>query len=183
MPPSYYYTNVSYQSIDPVLLQYNAALVADTSTGSAAITPTKQYVYFFGVYLPSGVTVNYLTFYGFVSPSSATMYMGLYNSTTRLAQTNSFTAVRYFNQQSLTSSYTTTSAGIYWVALLIANTTGTPPAYEGMSGALFGPTTLTSGTLTQSSLYITTTLGYATLPSTFSGITPAPASTIWVGVG
>ena len=185
MPPSYYYTNVSYQSIDPVLLQYNAALVADTSTGSAAITPTKQYVYFFGVYLPSGVTVNYLTFYGFVSPSSATMYMGLYNSTTRLAQTNSFTAVRYFNQQSLTSSYTTTSAGVYYVALLVASATTVPQYTSGLSAygniGVFNPAAV-AGTLNWNSMYISGS--YTTLPSTFSGVTPTNNGlTAWVGVG
>ena len=179
LPPSYYYTNISYQSIDPLLVE------AYASAGNTPyISPTRGYVYFTGIYLPSGVTVNYLSFHSVVNPSSANCYMGLYNSTTRLALTNSFTAVRYLNQQSLTSSYTTTSAGIYWVAIIFPTATTLPSitAMSNVSANLgsFGPTT-SSGTLTVSTSYIT---GYSTLPSTFSGVTPTNSNYIaWVGVG
>ena len=178
-PPSYYWSNVSYQSVDPLL-----ASVYASSVGSAYQTPTRANVYFTGIYLPSGVTVNYLSFHCPTITSVAACYLGLYNSTTRLAQTSSFVANRYLNQQSLTSSYTTTSAGIYWVAFLVTTAT-TVPSITGTSNVFnllsFGPTT-SSGTLTVSTSYITG--GYSTLPLTFSGVTPTNWNFhAWVGVG
>jgi hypothetical protein len=131
LPPSYYYTNVSYQSIDPFLIMTYAA-----SGNTPYFNPGRQYVYFQGVYLPSGVTINYLTFYSQTATSAATMYMGIYNSTTRLAVTAAITTAFQTAQVVSTpfaASYTVPTTGYYWIALLIGNGSTTAPRMNGSS--------------------------------------------------
>jgi len=183
LSPSYYVANAYAQTIDPNI----AAVIAGSASGTPTYSITKGYLYANAVYLQAGQVVSKLSMYVSTAGSSSTCYLGLYNATTQLGATASFsTNSTGFFTQSLTSAYTVPTTGVYFVVLLCSNSSTTPPtiysnAFLGAQGTIsgFGPAaTLGNWTAISSQISGTAT----TLPATVPSSTPTTAVTFWHAV-
>jgi hypothetical protein len=173
-------------SIDTIMAG-SAGVVAGGGSASSNIVP-KGTVRTTAVYLVAGTVISKLWLPVTTAGSSATCYMGLYNATTQLAVTSSFTAnATGWSVGTLTSSYTIPTTGIYYVAILVIGTSTTSPsvlyvyAFSGAFGAgsKFQPAP-TTGNLAGQSPTFGSSLN--TLPSTVSGTVALDTAAYLVGL-
>jgi len=170
VPASYWFTNAFAQTYD-IVTNYNMTTFAGAGQTS---TPTKGQVYFIAIYLQAGQVVNNVNFHVVTAGSSATLYAGLYSGGgTQLGVTSSFTANATGNYtKALTSAYTVTTSGMYWIGLLVTAGSTTAPALAGafnntQSGFAITPAT----SVTISSVVSNGATGQSTLPSSVSSVT------------
>ena len=183
VPPSYWISGAYAQTLDPNSQSY----IATQGGNTPAYTVAKGYLNFAAIYLVSGQTVTNLSFYVETAGTAATCYLGLYNATTQLGATASFTAnATGFLTKALTTPYSVTTSGLYYIAFLCVNTSTTAPLiFGGVPNNIqivftgFGPTP-TSNTLNNLASYIAGTA--TTLPSTISGTPTASGATPWFSV-
>jgi hypothetical protein len=187
LPPSYWSSNATYQTIDP-----NLIAIASVAGGNTFITPTKGVVYYYAIYLPASTSPTKLTLNVQTAGSAATCLAGLYNSTTQIGYTASFTAnssgttITQTLTATTTGSLTSLSAGVYFIGILVLNSSTTSPnflaatAFAGGQLSGFGPV-LTASTLTVQASKLGT--GLNTIPTTISGTpTNNPVGLQWFGI-
>ena len=167
-PPSFWFSNAFAETYDIVATSsYQIG-----SGGTNVSTPVKGTVELVPIYLASGQTVTNICFFVTTAGSSATMYAGLYNQGgTRLAVTSSFTANAANTKitAALTSSYSVTTSGVYWIGLLVTNGSTTSPVLLGANlnvANYFSVALATTSVI--NSLVATGGTGQTTLPTTIS---------------
>ena len=141
----------------------------DPALASYTTLSTANLVFFTAIYLQAGVTYTNLWFYT-ISGGGTTTF-GLYNSTTQVAVTASFTfpsAVGANHSVPFTAAYTPTTSGLYWIAVESTGITTVQISASNSGGnqVSLGPNyAQTAGTLKARSSYIAS----SSLPSTISG--------------
>ena len=196
LPPAFWSTSTTLTSLaGPTYMSASIDTIVAGSAGTVAgggnawSTPLlKGTVRTTAVYLVAGTVISKLWLPVTTAGSSATCYMGLYNATTQLAVTSSFTAnATGWSIGTLTSSYTIPTTGIYYVAILATNTSTTSPSVLFVSsfssafaaGSVFQPAP-TSGNLAGQSPFFGSALN--TLPSTVSGTVSLDSLAFLVGL-
>jgi hypothetical protein len=183
LPPAFWSTSTTLTSLaGPTYMSASIDTIIAGSAGvlaaggnSWATQVNKGTVRSTAVYLVAGTVISKLWLPVVSAGTSATCYMGLYNATTQLAVTSSFTAnATGWAVGTLTSSYTISTTGIYYVAILVTSSSTTSPtvlyatSFTGQFGAAsaFQPAP-TSGNFAGQSPFFGSALN--TLPSTVSG--------------
>jgi hypothetical protein len=153
-----------------------------TYTANTGLGLTAGVGYYQAVYLAAGTVVSNIGVAASAAGTSTTLYLGLYSSTTRLAATSGLATASIststYQSQAVTSSYTVTTSGIYWIGLLSVGGTGAsifrnlPTSSLANAGA-----TATANNLTLRASSLGT--GLTSLPTSISG-TPASLTQILI---
>ena len=169
----------------PATLSGFVAWTSDLATNSATTTtPTKGIGYYAAIYLFAGQVLTNMVAYPSAVGTSATYYLGLYNSTTQLKTTAAITPSAAIQITALSGgAYTVPSSGIYFVACLVANGSTTSPTFTSTNFTANAPnggwTAGTSGSLaTLRNQYVGSSL--TALPASISGTPTAIGSIPWI---
>ena len=183
LPPAFW-NNSTTQLQGPTYFPWDPNLLGVTQSGGGSVSGALakgvgQYV---AVYLTAGTVISNAHMFITTSGSAATGYMGLYNATTRVALTASFTmGGTGWNKNAFTAPYTVPTTGVYWIAALCVTSSTTAPQVTGIPYFTPTLTTLeppfTSGSLTTQAAALGSAL--SALPASISG-TPSASTFIWL---
>jgi hypothetical protein len=137
--------------------------------------------------IPYPVTLTGVKFLIGTQGSSVTAgNIGLYNSTTRLAQVGTTAGLTAFQSAAgsitaaFTSTYSVTTPGVYWIGFYVTATT--TPALLRHAGTSAFSTNANIGGVANTLTYRSSTLGTGSLPTTISGTPTSDALMFYMSV-
>lgn len=161
----------------------------DTMEATDIFTPTVGTTYFFGVWIGTAVTITNILYRVSTAGSGLTnSYLGLYTAAgVQVAVTPAITTTWQtagVYTTAFSSTYNLTTPGLYYIALLVGNTSTTAPLFQGLgSNALTNiAATFTANTFAGGARGITGLAAQTTLPASFSGMPTSAAALPWLGL-
>lgn len=160
----------------------------DPMSASTTFTPIVGTTYFFGVWIgTSGTITNVLYRISTAGTGLTSSYLGLYTAAgVQVAVTPAITTTWQTGgiiTTAFSSTYNLTTPGLYYIGLLVGNSSGSAPTFQGYSNNLTNvAATFTANTFAGGARGITGLTAQTTLPAPFSGTPTSSNALPWFGL-